>query len=194
MAKILVVDDRAVNRRFLMQLLGYTGHQLLEAADGAEALVLVTAEHPDLVITDVLMPTMDGYEFVRRLRATPEIGGTPVIFYTAHFREREAQDLAAKCRVAQVLTKPCDPEAVLRAVQACLDKPALLVPPPVAESFDREHLQLVADKLVDQAAELRGMNLRLQTLNEIVLQLASESSVDCLLEEFCKSTTESRII
>ncbi|TMH87341.1 MAG: response regulator [Betaproteobacteria bacterium] len=73
MAKILIVDDRPTNRQFLLTLLGYTGHRLLEAADGAEALDLARAERPDLVITDILMPTMDGYEFVQQLRADPHV-------------------------------------------------------------------------------------------------------------------------
>ena len=61
MATILIVDDRPTNRQFLLTLLGYTAHRLLEAADGAQALEVTRAERPDLVITDILMPTMDGY-------------------------------------------------------------------------------------------------------------------------------------
>src|SRR5688572_18913335 len=68
MATILVVDDRPTNRQFLSTLLGYGGHRLLEAADGAEALRLVKAERPDLVISDILMPTMDGFEFAKSVR------------------------------------------------------------------------------------------------------------------------------
>lgn len=75
MAVILLIDDRAVNRQFLATLLAYAGHRTVEAADGAEGLAAVQAERPDLVITDILMPVMDGLEFVRRpvgrRRATP---------------------------------------------------------------------------------------------------------------------------
>src|SRR5260370_11908883 len=95
MATILVVDDRASNREFLVTLLGYQGHRLVEATDGAEALALARAELPALVITDVLMPTMDGYEFVQQLRADPAIARTPVIFYTPHYPYREPQNLPA---------------------------------------------------------------------------------------------------
>ena len=69
MATILIVDDKPVNRQFLATLLGYRGHCLLEAEDGAEALERARAELPDLIITDLLMPTMDGYELIRQLRA-----------------------------------------------------------------------------------------------------------------------------
>src|SRR5438094_10400787 len=89
-ATILIVDDRPSNREFLVTLLGYRGHRLLQAADGAEGLPIARAEHPDLVIADILMPTMDGYEFVRQLRLEAAIANTPVIFCTAHFLEQEA--------------------------------------------------------------------------------------------------------
>jgi CheY-like chemotaxis protein len=118
-AKILIVDDNPTNRSFLVTLLGYYGHSLREASDGAEALALASTEPPDLVIADMLMPTMDGYEFVRRLREIAEIASTPVIFCTAHFGERDGRDLAMQCGISQVLTKPGELEAVLRAVDDC---------------------------------------------------------------------------
>src|SRR6476619_6820520 len=77
-ATILVVDDHAPSRQFLISLLTYKGHHLLEASDGAEALARVRVERPDLVLSDILMPTMDGYEFVRHLRMDgqmPEMDG-----------------------------------------------------------------------------------------------------------------------
>ncbi|QJW93703.1 response regulator [Frigoriglobus tundricola] len=121
MATILIVDDRPANREYLVALLGYSGHRLLEAGDGAEGLALARAARPDLVIADVLMPTMDGYEFVRQLRADRAVAGTRVVFYTAHYHEPEARALAAACGVAAVLTKPCEPDEVLRTVEAALD-------------------------------------------------------------------------
>src|SRR5437016_13352504 len=90
MATILVVDDRPTNREFLKTLLGHQSHQVLEAIDGAEALALVKSARPDLVISDIRMPTMDGYEFVHRLRADPIIADIPVIVNTAHYLDREA--------------------------------------------------------------------------------------------------------
>jgi CheY-like chemotaxis protein len=65
-ATILIVDDLSANRDVLVTLLRYQGHRLLEAADGRDGLAAARAEHPDLVITDVLMPMMDGFEFVRQ--------------------------------------------------------------------------------------------------------------------------------
>src|ERR1700736_113261 len=82
MATILVVDESPINRKFLTTLLGNGGHRVLEAADGAEALAIARSEYPDLVFADVLMPTMDGPELVRQLRADPASAHTHVIFLT----------------------------------------------------------------------------------------------------------------
>jgi CheY-like chemotaxis protein len=147
MAKVLVVDAYASNRELILTLLKHAGHRSLEAADGHAALARVRAERPDLAICDILMPTMDGYEFVRQLRADPVIADTKVIFYTAMFMEREAHTLAESCGVSDVLIKPSEPEEILRVIERALT--AAKAPPPLADNaeFDREHLRLVANKL-----------------------------------------------
>jgi signal transduction histidine kinase/CheY-like chemotaxis protein len=185
MAKILVVDDRPENRQFLVTLLGYRSHQLLEAADGSEALALARAEHPDLVITDILMPTMDGYEFVRQLRADAAIGDTTIIFCTAHFLGREAENLARSCGVSHLLVKPCEPEIVLRVVQEALGLAPASAPTPLEHEFDRQHLRLLTDKLSEQTAQLRGANHRLAELIDVNLRLAAENDTLRMLQGLC---------
>ena len=190
MATILIVDDRPTNREFLVTLLGYGGHRLLEAADGAEGLAVVRAERPDLVIADILMPTMDGYEFVRQLRADPAIADTRVVFYTAHYHEPEARKLAAACGVSDVLTKPCEPEVVLRTVAAALGHASPPASAPAAEEFDREHLHLLTDKLSQTADELQRSNERLTAIVELGQQLGSERDPARLLQIFCSEARE----
>src|SRR5215210_2924443 len=116
MATILIVDDLSVNRVVLTLLLRSQGHRLLEVADGRAGLAAARAEHPDLVITDVLMPVMDGYELVKQLRLDPATCTIPVVFYTAHYGESEARALARSSGVSYVLTKPADPDEVLQIV------------------------------------------------------------------------------
>jgi signal transduction histidine kinase/CheY-like chemotaxis protein len=151
------------------------------------------AEHPDLVITDILMPTMDGFEFVRQVRADPIIAQTPVIFSSAHYHEREAQALAQACGVSHILVKPAEPEVVLRAVADALGLPgasaeAAATAPP--ESFDREHLQLVTDKLAQKMDELRMVNARLTDLIDIGYRIALEPDPLQMLTRYCHAARD----
>jgi PAS domain S-box-containing protein len=194
MATILVVDDIAANRELLVTLLRHRGHRLLQAADGAEGLGAAHAERPDLVITDGLMPVMDGFELVRQLRLDPDTARIPVILCTAHYAERDARALALSSGVAAVLTKPVEPEEALRVVDAVLAAPARgtrpTEPPALANEFDREHLRLVTDKLSLADEDLRGVNARLRALVNVGLALASERDPERLLESVCHDARE----
>lgn len=183
MATILVVDDRPTNREFLKTLLGYQSHRVLEAVDGAEALALVKSARPDLVISDILMPTMDGYEFVHQLRADPVIAGIPVIFNTAHYLDREARALAKTCGVSHIIHKPAEPEAVLRAVSDVLGLAPPVVPlRRIEDCSDGEPRHLPRGD-----EELKFVNERLAALVELGYQLAVEGNPESLLENFCRS-------
>lgn len=159
MAKILIVDDRPVNREFLAALLGYAGHTVLEAADGAEALAIARADSPDLIISDILMPTMDGIELVKRLDADPRLGHVPVIFYTATYRVEEARALAASCGVTTVVPKPSEPQALLDAVHGELGLPVAAVHAAAPLAIRPERVAAATDRLcrtsVDELATLQ---------------------------------------
>jgi two-component system, cell cycle sensor histidine kinase and response regulator CckA len=189
MTTILIVDDVAANRAVLVALLEYHGYQLLEAAAGSEGLAVARAEHPDLVITDVLMPVMDGYEFVKQLRLDPATACIPVIFYTAHYGGREARALAQAGGVSYVLNKPAESQAVLtivgRALSAKSTGPGPSDAAPLPPDFDREHLRLLTDKLSEKADDLRTANARLRALINIGLELASERDADRVLQRVC---------
>jgi len=187
LATILVVDDRPVNREFLTTLLGYRGYHVIEAGDGLEALQQVRSVRPNLAIVDILMPTMDGYEFVQHLRKEPDIAHTRVIFYTATYHEAESRQLAEKCGVTHVLTKPCEPEVVLQVVDEVLREVETSTTLPAGKEFDREHLRLITDKLVRMADDLGHVNERFAELIEINLRLASERDPRKLLDAMCQS-------
>ena len=190
MPHILVVDDHAANRDLMTTLLSYAGHSTSEAADGLEALQRVRAERPALVICDILMPTMDGYEFVRQLRADPQLAHTEVIFCTATFMEKEARQLATSCGVTSVLFKPCEPQDILSTVEAALAHVAQADVAWPAPEFDREHLRLLTDKLVSQTDELRHANQRLSALTELNLRLASERDPYAMLDQVCRGARD----
>ncbi len=193
MATILIVDDRPSNRAFLAALLGFTGHRLCQAEDGAQALELTRAEHPDLIITDLLMPTMDGYEFVQQLRADPVLAPTRVIFYSAVYAERETQAMAQACGVRTVLSKPSDPQAIFDAVNAELGQAAAVPPPPPiiapalapAQAFGGPvagRLNALERMCLDMAGERRGEALANAFLHTAALVLEADRLALCLLD------------
>ncbi|RZA31385.1 MAG: response regulator, partial [Lysobacteraceae bacterium] len=173
MATILIVDDRPSNRAFLNALLGFTGHRLLEAEDGAQALALTRAQRPDLVITDILMPVMDGYELVQQLRQDADLRGIRVIFFSAVYAERETQAMAARCGVATVLPKPADPQQILDAINTELGvlagEPPLPVPTPRPEG---------------ERALPFDLGARLAELERMCLALIGERRVETLAASF----------
>ena len=190
MACILVMDDRELNRSYLSSLLGYGGHQVLLACDGIEGLEVTRASRPDLVIADILMPRMDGYEFVRNLRADPLIADTKVLFHTANYHEPEAIRLAEICGVEQVLTKPCEPEIILETVEQILGAGASRFPSAIDEDFDREHLVLMTNKLSAESDALQRSNSRLRSLIQLGLDLGAELDSSVMFRVFCDGIRE----
>src|SRR6266513_1301891 len=191
MATILIVDDRPTNRQFLLTLLGYGGHRLLEAANGAEALERVRAERPDLVITDILMPAMDGYELVAHLRADPDLAPIPVIFYTATYSEPQAKALADSCGVRIVLPKPCDPERILAAVNEALGITDSAPAPSAGAARNEDKAgepHKVDDQLAEYVNELQSVKSKFDDIVEGSVKLRTKrAQVRQLSEQFSEN-------
>ena len=115
MATILIVDDLSTNRDVLVTLLRNQGHRVLEAADGGAGLVVAQAKHPDLVITDVLMPVMDGYEFIRQLRASGEHNSLPILILTTE-TSQDKRDQGRAAGGTGWIVKPFDPEKLITVI------------------------------------------------------------------------------
>jgi diguanylate cyclase (GGDEF)-like protein len=196
MATILVADDNRANREALAALLESAGHYVLRAADGREALARAHEARPDLVISDVLMPLMDGYELARRLHADPATASAALMFYTAYFGGQDAQALAQAHGVSRVLLKPSDNAAILRQVEAVLasrrETPALIAP-----DLDREHLRVVVDQLLQKTGALEAQQRRIERLNRTLEVLSAVSALivragerQALLDEACRIAVE----
>ena len=163
MATILIVEDDRAGMKLLVSLLSSQGHRTLQAGDGVEALALVRAERPDLVITDLLLPRMDGYEFLSCLRQEPELAGTRAIVYTASYHNPQAQELARAAGAEAILLKPCEPEEILRVVAEVLQRSPRLTPAP-SPDFGRQHLKVMTEKLHEKVTELQVRNEELSEL------------------------------
>src|SRR5438093_2380523 len=118
-AKILVVDDTPKNVKLLADLLTIKGYTVVTAASGAEALKQVEAEKPDLVLLDVVMPEMSGYEVCRKIRENPEAGILPVVMVTA-LDPSEERIKGLDAGADDFLTKPINQAELLARVKSLL--------------------------------------------------------------------------
>ena len=106
-SRILIVDDELHNRQLLEVMLAPEGFRLLSVASGEEALALVASEPPDLILLDIMMPGMDGYEVTARIKGSLSGRNIPVILITA-LDDRQSRMLGLKAGAEDFLTKPVD--------------------------------------------------------------------------------------
>jgi two-component system cell cycle response regulator DivK len=117
--KILVVEDTEDNRQILRDLLSMAGYDLIEAHDGAEGVAKAAEHKPDLILMDIQMPVMDGYEATRRIKADPGMKGIPVIAVTSYaLSGDEEKTRAAGCD--GYIAKPFSPRQMLAKVREVL--------------------------------------------------------------------------
>ena len=117
--KILVIDDEASALRFAQYTLNSNGYQVVTARDGLEGLTVARAENPDLILLDVAMPRMDGFEVLRWLRKDPKLGDIPVVMLTAMSADK-GESLGMELGVYHYIPKPCDPEVLALNVKVAL--------------------------------------------------------------------------
>ena len=117
--RILVVEDQEDNRRILRDMLGNAGYELIEAESGEEALTAVETRQPDLILMDIQLPVMDGYEATRRIKSNPGMKEIPIIAVTSYaLSGDEGKARAAGCNA--YVTKPFSPRALLAKVREFL--------------------------------------------------------------------------
>lgn len=214
---ILVVDDRAINREFLVILLNSAGYRTVEAVNGAEALHVVKQENVALIISDILMPVMDGIEFANRMQAQAGNNRIPIVFYTATYRASEALFLAQFCGVDLVLAKPAEPKVILNAITSLLGgtgtksgsenqhqyyqstQPAInglqlhLKSAYYDASQTRHHSADTASTSVESmyaAGNLQSLSLRTAALLELSMALTLERDPQQLLDMFCRAVQD----
>ena len=117
--RVLVIEDTEDNRQIIRDLLTSFDYELIEAVDGAEGVSMAQAHHPDLILMDIQLPVMDGYEATRRIRAIPELAEVPIIAVTSYaLSGDEAKTREAGCD--GYIAKPFSPRQLLAKIRQFL--------------------------------------------------------------------------
>lgn len=120
--KILVVDDNRNNVRLLKKQLESFGYYILVAYDGMEAIEKVTTEKPDLIVSDILMPRMDGFQLCRECKKDNSLKKIPFIFYTATYTDEKSRKLALDIGAIEYIIKPQEPDVLVKIINKIWDK------------------------------------------------------------------------
>ena len=187
-ARILVVDDNETNRDILMTRLEKHGYELLQAADGEEALSSVRKHLPDLLLLDVEMPKLDGFEVCRRLKNDPSLPFIPIILCTAR---ATSQDVVTGLDAGadEYLTKPIDQAALVARVRSMLRVKALHDQVQAQATDLANWNQTLEQRVNEQVAELDRMNRLKNFLSPQIARLVVSSGDTKLLESHRRDIT-----
>ncbi len=166
--KIVVVEDQAASRALLRSQLAGEGKVVIEAVDGLAALALLEREPVDVIVSDILMPGMDGYRLCYEIRAQARYDAIPIIIYTANYTSAEDEKVGLKLGADAFLRKPADAATLLAVVYEVMRKPRPPRVPAAGEGVQRMKLyneRLVA-KLEERNRELECVRDELHQSNE----------------------------
>ena len=183
MTRILIVDDIVENRYLLETILKAGGYEVLSAVNGAEALAAAQAAPPDLLVTDILMPVMDGFELCRRWKADERLRRIPLVFYTATYTDSKDEALARTLGADRFLVKPLPPEVLLDEVRTVLETPRPETPAADAGEVLQEYSEALFRKLQRKVGQLEAEVATRKRAEEEVRTLNAE------LEERVRSRT-----
>lgn len=152
--KILVVDDMVESRNFLEDLIKYMGYDVAAAENGRQALDLLMKESFDLVISDILMPVMDGYQLCKAIKSDTNLNRIPVMFLTATYTEEQDQELAERMGAGMFVRKPIEAPRLIGLVDQMLGSDAgagtAVTPEPTETDGEMEILDLYSQRLIRQ--------------------------------------------
>jgi len=147
--RILSVDDKLENRYLIEALLKGHGFDVVSVSNGAEALEFLAKEEVDCVLSDILMPEMDGFELCRRLKGDSRFCHIPFVVFTATYTGPQDESFALKIGAAKFLQKPCEPEVLVEAIKEVLAQDAAeVVRPHTERNEEGEVLKLYNERLI----------------------------------------------
>lgn len=199
MTHVLIVDDHPQNIYLLEVLLKTNGFECESAANGQEALELARANPPDLIVTDILMPVMDGFSFCRVCKQEEQLRDIPLVFYTATYTDPKDEAFALSLGASAFLTKPMEPNAFLAEVQKVLAAKVVPIPqqseePSQADTeYYRTYSETLIRKLEQKLTQLEVAKKRITAFYQVSCNLVIFREPVDLIHYFLKSVIDTDI-
>lgn len=197
---ILIVDDNANDRKILRYTLEHHGCEVTEAQDGAEGVELAKALKPDLIVSDALMPRMDGFEFLHMVKRDPELRSIPFVFHSAVYTGLKDKKLALSLGAEAFIDKPMQPEDLwaelsvfLQSRENDLEKSPGTKKLEEESVYLREYSSVVAAKVEEKVRELE-QNIVERKLTEEALRESEEERYRLEAELACAAEVQARIL
>jgi len=179
--KVLIVDDNADDRKLLRLNLERHGcKKIIEAHDGQDGLDLARAHHPDLIISDALMPRMDGFQFLQKIKTDETLKTAPFVFFSSVYTGLKDEELALRLGAEAFISKPKEPEEFWNEISAVMENLAsgelkALNHDPLDEELEylREYSRIVATKLEEKIRELEASLTKSKAEEEELIKLSS---------------------
>jgi len=161
---LLIVEDDPDILKLLETTLKFSGYRVITARNGSEALDVVRQEYPMIVIADIMMPKLDGFGLVHRLRINPETRGIPVVFITATFVSRDDREFALNIGATRFIQKPLNLDEFLKTIENLMNQDAPVVFEPLHEvRFYEEYHRRLEEKLEEKNTQIARDELLLVT-------------------------------
>jgi len=210
--RILVVDDIEVHRYMLETILKSGGYEVVSTANGKEALEKLRSEGADMIISDILMPVMDGFQLCQEIRADNTLKYVPFIFYTATYTDEKDEEYALKLGADKFLLKPMEPVEFMKIVKGVIrdaeegkfrpQEPALGKTEETFELYSKRLVNKLEKKMVDLEKEIserkqaqervKHLNLVLYAIRKVNQLIVGEKDTDRLLQGVCDNLIKNR--
>jgi len=205
--KVLVVEDNEDSRKLLMkQLRGY-GHEVTVAINGVEALEQALAQPPDIIVSDIMMPKMDGFQLCHECKQNEDLKNIPFVFYTATYLSSEDEKFALKLGVDAFVRKPTDPDTLTQTLTTVFEKAksrpssAVKVPSLEISLYLTEYSKRIVAKLEEKMAELEreimeharaeyNLRERVKELHCLYGIATVAETLDLTLDEMCEQAVD----
>lgn len=185
-APILIVEDMPQIRGLLEVTLRFEGHPVESASNGEEALEKIRTQRPALIISDILMPIMDGFALVHKLRKDPQTRDIPVVFLSATYVTKEDKDFALSLGASRFLEKPIDTADFLLTIGEVLAEGSPSLPDPMAEpDFYIGYQSRLENKLRQKNQQIERTRRLLDTLPDV-----QKPTFQALLKESLEHRTQ----